>query len=169
MIERKYRDLAEAKYLARSKKYLEATNKAKELQNLVTNYLQETLTEEAIKYSIKYPDRVNIQDNLDFEYELSCSWSYRHLISNMMKVNLKGLGLPRLYPSVSTIFDTESEFYKEHKAFCKKLIKLIKEISDIIKEVGPEVDALESALSEKSMNKTSIQKFYPELYELIYD
>ena len=168
MIERFYRNLATGRYLAQSENYKKILQICSEIRASFENYLKEHVSAEAIDYMLKYPDRVAVQNDIDLSYNVQTSWRWRSTIfnNNMLIISLNSLNLPRVFPSVSNMFGKDSSFDKD---FTAKIDRRLKELDSLANNLIPELEALENALSEKSMNKTSIKEYYPELYNLIYN
>ena len=167
MISKSCRDLAQERYLGQSETYKKITQICSDIRTSFENYLKEHTSAESIQYMAKYPDRISVQGDIDLTYEADVPWEWRRVIfDSMLNVQLAKLNFPRLFPSPSFMFCDNSEFDKE---FTNEIKKKIKSLGPLVKTLTPELEALDKALSEKTMNKTSIKEYYPELYNLMYN
>lgn len=181
MIEENIRDNAVKKYVNQSPKLQHAValfqNIKAETIKLLLNHFSDS-KEEFSKISVDY---IIPQANISFritDYYGNCPYCVRDVIDNTTRIDLHSAGfIPRLLTSVGSGVDQklaiERGFEAEEKTLDKEWLENInKSISMALKEVDEvrqEAKALDDALHSASMNKTSIKKFYPKLYDLIYD
>ena len=167
---------AEKKYAAtKASEVQEIKGILKEMQTLCVNRIKEVYPQELLDFKARFPKYIKEQPDISLSYDLDISWNDRTLFERCcggsgggLVVHLAQFGLP-LFLSSSRDITVTSDFYKKEKDFCDQFINLKTAMEKKIKQLVSKLRAIDDALGAESMNKTSIKKYYPNLYELVFE
>ena len=169
MIDKTTRDSARDKYLANSKEYVEICNLLNEIKSDFVDYLINNSSEEVLDYMKRHPEYIILQKDISLKYQLDyvARGVFQNSSSVSLTIDLGKLNLPTLFPPYFNDYDNEP-FYNNHKEFVDKFHEKLGRLNKMAAELNNVLVKLDTVLSEESMNKTSIKKYYPELYNLMY-
>ncbi len=170
MIEEKKISATIEKYVAGSVEYSKLLMIKKEMEDLIEKEIDSTFTKEEIDLARKYKDRVYFQRDIDLMYATNIPYSYRRYLEKALELKLVKIDKPEILKSYHDFLkkdDADSDFKKEHKDLYLGLRSKMMDMSSIINDLVKKIGAIDSTLSDKTMNITSVKKYYPQLYELM--
>lgn len=155
------------KYTAVSEEFSKLKKIRNEMEALILESINSTYSDKEVAVAKKYRDNVMFQKDLSLEYELDLSWEFRKYVSSIYTISLSQVDKPAVILSIREIEDKDTELKKENEELYTKLNKLFKDLKTESSNLNKKLHAIERVLSDKSMNITSIKKYYPELYKLM--
>ena len=167
MIERSKITAALKKYAAGSEEFSNMTRIKNEMETVILDSISSTYSDKEVEIAKKYRDNVMFQKDISLEYELGLSWEFRNFVSSLNTIKLVQIDKPAVILSIREAEDEDGELKKENEELYTKLNKLLKELKKYSSSLDKKLHAFERVLSDKSMNITSIKKYYPELYKLM--
>ena len=167
MIERGKVTAALKKYAAVSEEFSNLKKIRNEMETLILDCINSTYSDKEVEIARKYRNNVVFQKDIDLEYKLEMSWEFRNFLSSIYKLNLSHVDKPAVILSISDAEDNDSELKSENMELYTKLNSLLKQLKSESSKLNKKLRAIDEALSDKSMNITSIKKYYPELYQLM--
>lgn len=169
MIREYYRNVAEKQYLSHSKDKKKLDQIMIELEKFIIDTIINKFPKRVLDYAAKYPDRVKLQEDIDLSYVVDLDYrSMYYVLPGVLTLHLGSAAAPLFLERPTDALKKSGEFYTENIEFCNKFQKYIKTIKTLTDKIISNVTDLREALSASSMNKTSIEKFYPELFKLVY-
>jgi len=155
------------KYTAVSEEFSKLKKIKNEMEALILESINSTYSDKEVAVAKKYRDNVIFQKDLSLEYEFNLSWEFRRYVSSIYTISLSQVDKPAVILSIREIEDKDTELKKENEELYTKLNKLFKDLKTESSNLNKKLHAIERVLSDKSMNITSIKKYYPELYKLM--
>lgn len=167
MVEQSKITAALRKYAAGSEEFSNMTRIKNEIETVILDSISSTYSDKEVEIAKKYRDNVMFQKDISLEYELGLSWEFRNFVSSLNTIKLAQVDKPAVILSIREAEEEDGELKKENEELYTKLNKLLKELKKYSSSLDKKLHAIERVLSDKSMNITSIKKYYPELYKLM--
>lgn len=155
------------KYMAASEEYSDLLLLKKEMENLIIDNINSTYSDKEVDIARKNRESVVFQKNISLEYKLGIPWEYRHYFSKIYTLDLDSIDKPAIILSTDDITGDDPELKKDNKELYEKVNDVYKRLRKDVDSLCKKMKAIDEALSNKSMNITSIKKYYPELYNLM--
>lgn len=169
MISEHYRNVAEKQYLSQSKDKKKLDQIMIELEKFILDTIINKFPKRVLNYVANYPDKVKLQKDIDLSYTIDMDYRIRYyVLPGVLTLHLGSVMAPLFLGNPNDALKKDGRFYTENTEFCNKFQKYIKTIKTLTYRIISNVTDLRKALSASSMNKTSIEKFYPELFKLMY-
>jgi hypothetical protein len=168
MVEQSKITAALRKYAAGSEEFSNMTKIKNEMETIILDSINSTYSDREVEIAKKYRDNVMFQKDISLEYELDISWEFRNFVSSSLNtIKLAQVDKPAVILSIRDIEENDSELKKENEELYTELNKLFKKLKKYSSSLNKKLHAIKDVLSDKSMNITSIKKYYPELYKLM--
>ena len=167
MVEQSKITAALRKYAAGSEEFSNMTKIKNEMETVILDSINSTYSDKEVEIAKKYRDSVMFQKDISLEYELELSWEFRNFVSSLNTIKLAQVDKPAVILSIRDVEDEDSELKKENEELYTELNKLFKKLKKYSSSLNKKLHAIKDVLSDKSMNITSIKKYYPELYKLM--
>lgn len=155
------------KVVAASVEYSNLLSIKTEMENCIISGIDSMFTSEEITVARNNRDKIKFQKDIDLEYALNVAYGYRHYMRSACVLSIGKSDKPEIITSYHDITDENSSLKEENSELYNQLNSLLKKFNKEVKDLEKKIKAVDDVLSMKSMNITSIKKYYPELYELI--
>lgn len=155
------------KVVATSVEYSNLLSIKTEMENCVISGIDSMFTSEEITVARNNRDKIKFQGDIDLEYALNVAYGYRHYLRSACVLGTGKSDKPEIITGYHDIIDKNSSLKEENSELYNQLNSLFIKFNKEAEDLEKKITAVDNVLSMKSMNITSIKKYYPELYELM--